>query len=43
MNEAEIKQWVYDRQMRLKKIIDVELHQAELIKTFNKDINSNSG
>ena len=38
-----LKEWVYDRQMRIKDIIDYELAESSIIGQFYKDINIDSG
>ena len=41
MDEEALQEWVYNVQMRLKKVIDLELHQAAIIALFEKDVNIN--
>ena len=43
MDEEALQEWVYNSQMRLKKVIDFELHQAAIIAFFNQSINTDSG
>ena len=43
MDEEALQEWVYNVQMRLKKVIDIELHQAAIISIFDREIDKGAG